>query len=422
LAPLAEGYQLSEVVRLRLNTMGLVQDLAINSSGWLNPDLTLDRFTFSLQSGLFSFSASGRVADGHLVCSVRSGNDRRTLRVPLKAVPYLPAAILEALGRAKAAPGERREFTIFDPATMAQGVVSVAEMGRETISLGRSKVDARKLQLTYRGVAQEAWLDDDGQVLMEKGLLGIRQVRVSRAEALSGTPQTGSSDLTRVAAVVPDRGLPDPVALSQLILQLEGVDLARYPLNDGRQSLEGRRLTVVREDLSDLPNQLAAERLPADVAAFLAPSAFVQSDHPRIRTLAAQLSDPNETPLVNVEHLVTWIQTHIEKRPVLSVPNALSTLQHRMGDCNEHAVLLAALARAAGYPAQVEAGLVYHEGRFYYHAWNRVYLGRWITVDALFGQIPADVSHIRFAHGSGPEQLDILPLLGNLRIRVIGMD
>jgi hypothetical protein len=67
----------------------------------------------------------------------------------------------------------------------------------------------------------------------------------------------------------------------------------------------------------------------------------------------------------------------------------------------------------------VEAGLVYHEGRFLYHAWNRVYIDRWITVDALFDQIPADVSHVRFAQGTTQEQLDILSLLGNLRIKVV---
>ena len=120
--------------------------------------------------------------------------------------------------------------------------------------------------------------------------------------------------------------------------------------------------------------------------------------------------------------MVEWMQANIEKRPVLSLPDALTTLDKRMGDCNEHAVLMAALARAAGYPAQVEAGLVYQDGRFFYHAWNRIYIGRWITVDALFGQIPADVSHIRFARGSAHEQLDILPLLGKLQIRVLAVE
>jgi len=103
---------------------------------------------------------------------------------------------------------------------------------------------------------------------------------------------------------------------------------------------------------------------------------------------------------------------------VLSLPDALSTLEHRMGDCNEHAVLLAALARAAGVPARVEAGLVYARGRFYYHAWNLLFVGRWITADAVFGQMPADVTHLRFVTGSAQQQLDLLGVIGKLTIEV----
>jgi transglutaminase-like putative cysteine protease len=104
---------------------------------------------------------------------------------------------------------------------------------------------------------------------------------------------------------------------------------------------------------------------------------------------------------------------------VISLPDALSILENRVGDCNEHAVLMAALARAAGIPCRVEAGLVYLKGRFYYHAWNLVYLGRWVTVDALFDQIPADVSHIRFVTGSPDRQLDLMGIIGKVQLRVI---
>ena len=72
---------------------------------------------------------------------------------------------------------------------------------------------------------------------------------------------------------------------------------------------------------------------------------------------------------------MAWIEKNIKKRPVLSLPDALSTLENRMGDCNEHAVLFAAMARAVYIPAKIEAGVVYLNGRFYYHAWNLVNLG-----------------------------------------------
>jgi transglutaminase-like putative cysteine protease len=82
-------------------------------------------------------------------------------------------------------------------------------------------------------------------------------------------------------------------------------------------------------------------------------------------------------------------------------------------------VLFAALARAAGIPARVEAGVVYLRGKFYYHAWNLLYLGRWVTADALFDQLPADVTHIRFVTGSMQQPLDLVGLVGKLTITVL---
>ncbi len=74
-----------------------------------------------------------------------------------------------------------------------------------------------------------------------------------------------------------------------------------------------------------------------------------------------------------VQKLARWVYDNIEKRPVLGIPDALSVLNSRKGDCNEHAALMAAFCRSVGIPAGIEAGLVYLKGRFYYHAWNIYY-------------------------------------------------
>ena len=86
--------------------------------------------------------------------------------------------------------------------------------------------------------------------------------------------------------------------------------------------------------------------------------------------------------------------------------------------CNEHAVLLAALARAAGIPAQVEAGMVYQNGQFYYHAWNVFYLGSWITADAAMGQFPADATHVRLVRGTD-RQIDLAGLIGAIKLEIL---
>ena len=103
-----------------------------------------------------------------------------------------------------------------------------------------------------------------------------------------------------------------------------------------------------------------------------------------------KIVDPSDSAEQKARKIINWVYRHIDKKPVLSVPNALEVLLNKAGDCNEHAVLVAALLRTAGIPSQIESGLVYLSGRFYYHAWNAVYLGDWVTADAVFNQFPAD--------------------------------
>ena len=157
---------------------------------------------------------------------------------------------------------------------------------------------------------------------------------------------------------------------------------------------------------------------------FSSPPLFIQSDHPKIRQKLKEIVAPGDTAEMKARKIVAWVHRNLEKRPVLSVPNALETLENRVGDCNEHAVLLAAFARAAGIPAEVEAGVVYLRGRFYYHAWNVLYSkerGGWVTADAVLGQMPADVTHVRFVRGDAERQLDLLGLIGRVKIEILEM-
>jgi hypothetical protein len=152
---------------------------------------------------------------------------------------------------------------------------------------------------------------------------------------------------------------------------------------------------------------------------YLEPAPFIQSDHPEIQAKVKEIISPDDPVMVKAGKLVAWVYQNLQKRPVLSVPNALEILRHRVGDCNEHAVLLAALARAAGIPAQVEAGVVYQRGKFYYHAWNVLFFGDWVTADATMGQFPTDVTHIRLVRGM-ERQIDLMGVIGRMKIDIEG--
>jgi transglutaminase-like putative cysteine protease len=114
-----------------------------------------------------------------------------------------------------------------------------------------------------------------------------------------------------------------------------------------------------------------------------------------------------------------WVYKNIEKKPTISIPNALEVLRIKQGDCNEHTTLYTALARSAGIPAKIDIGLVYSKGGFYYHAWPEAFVGEWVSLDPTLNQFPADGTHIKFIEGDLDKQVEILSIVGRLSIEIL---
>ncbi len=409
LEPRGNGYRLAEFARMRINTMGLSQDIQVRTEGRLHPDLSLASFTFELQSSMFDFRAQGEVKGKTLEIVV--GKDR--MEVPLKEKVYLTAAVLEGAWGSGLKPNQSKTFFVFDPATMGQRPVRITMVGSEVLDIMGRRQTTRKLAVDFMGASQTAWVGEDGSVVQEEGFLGIRIKRVGKEEAMSGGLPAAGRDLTEVVSVPANVVIEQPEKMALLRLRMTGVNDS-LALNGGRQSFTQGILTVKREDTRNLPRGK-----PSHEKEFLQSTLLIQADDAQMKAKVTEIVSPADPPLTKAEKLVTWVHRNIQKRPVLSVPNALETLRNRVGDCNEHAVLLAALARAAGIPAQVEAGLVYMRGRFYFHAWNVLYLGRWVTADSVLGQMPADVTHIRLVRGESDEQMNLMGVLGKLAVEIL---
>jgi hypothetical protein len=414
-----DGYRLQETVRMRINTMGMVQDINLKTIGRLNRDFSLADFDFKIKSGRFSFNVTGSVAGDVLTVRTQGAGAGRKADIPLKAKPYLLPAITAAMSAAELNTGDKYAFDIFDPATLGQTAVIVEVIGKEDLQVMGEIQSATKVALNFKGTSQLAWIGDSGEVLKEKGILGIQLEKTTREDALHGLAVAASVDLTQTASVASNVRLEDLAHLSTLQVEISGIPLQMVQLNGGRQAFKANILTIEKETFTNLSTDNRKRNLQNLEKIFLRPEPFIQSDDQKIQALAQEIAGNHSVPLEKVRMLVAWVYKNIDKRPVLSLPDALSTLENRVGDCNEHAVLLAALARAAGIPCRVEAGLVYLKGRFYYHAWNLVYVGRWITVDSVYDQVPADVSHIRLVTGSPSQQLDLIGIIGKLQLRVI---
>ncbi|MBC2715359.1 MAG: transglutaminase domain-containing protein [Desulfobacteraceae bacterium] len=423
------GFLMDETLFMRMNIMGFSQDVQMTTTADLKKDLSLDTFVFKLHSGRFDFTASGQMKPGNkLSVTTNLTGTPKTNEIQLAHIPHLTGGVLHAAARDyKLSQKDQFTFHIFDPATMSQEPVTVKVIGEDEITSMGQPTKTTKLTLTFKGAVQTAWMDQNNEIVREKGLLGMTLEKTSREKALAGLSATASApgmtpdmtpDITEIASVKSNVIINNPRKTSFLKVELSGIDTDALYLNGGRQTLSSNMLSVAKESMQDISKKTDKIHT-SDLETFLRPEPFIESDHPTISELAAKIVSLDDPPPVKGQKLVDWVFKNIEKRPVISIPDAVTTLENRIGDCNEHSVLLAALARSAGIPSKIESGLLYLKGRFYYHAWNLLYVGEWITADSVFGLMPADAARIRFASGNPQSQLDLIPVIDRVGILVI---
>jgi transglutaminase-like putative cysteine protease len=151
----------------------------------------------------------------------------------------------------------------------------------------------------------------------------------------------------------------------------------------------------------------------------MGPGPLIDSRAPEILAVASEITGGEKDAARAAALINNWVFHNIKKEGTASVPNALDVLKTRSGDCNEHAALYAALARAAGIPTKTVSGTIYIDGRFYYHAWNEVYVGKWVAVDPAFGQMPADATHIKFIEGNLSDTSRIMKAVGKINLSIL---
>jgi transglutaminase-like putative cysteine protease len=183
-------------------------------------------------------------------------------------------------------------------------------------------------------------------------------------------------------------GFPTPIArLDSVTLLLEFAKALPRESMDGPNQVEvsrderSVRLTLTRETA----HRVNADR--DDLATFLRPDRFVQSDDATLKAIADSLRAATGTggwPLART--IAAYVNRHIvHKGMEHGYDSALDVYRTRAGDCTEHSLLTVALLRAAGIPARPAVGLAYGstEGAFVGHMWVEAYVDYWRTLDAL---------------------------------------
>jgi hypothetical protein len=428
---------------------GTVHRAEARTNVTLTRTLRVRSFDVSLDAEQNPMRVEGTVeGDTLLRLLVRSGAGARadTQEIRLTGPILLPTLVPLAVAlEEKPKVGNSYVLPVFDPASMgskdmtlnvrAESLFVVNDSSVYDSTAGRWRpvlpdtVRAWLLGTQGGGGGGGGWVDEQGR-LVASSQMGFQLRREpyevafenwrkdADAHAVAARPVSPDRDVLEITAIAANKRLRS--SLSRLRVRLGGVPLDGFDLAGGRQRLSGDTLIVEREGAAALAARYIAIPPERRTHPDLKAETFLEVNHPEIVALAQRVTFNSRDPRIIAKLLTTWVHDSLEKVVTVGIPSALHVLHTRRGDCNEHTQLFVALARASGVPTRIASGLAYVDGKFYYHAWPEVMLRGWVAVDPTFGQFPADAAHLRFVNGGLGRQADLLRLVGNLKIDVVG--
>lgn len=406
------GFELRQNTYMTFLFLGEEREMLVRSKALLDDRLELQAFELKITSGEYGTDMKGRVRDDHMELHIESkGAPPVIKKIPVRRPLFFSESLPMIWTPENLKPGKRGTLRIWNPLLLGFEEIDFHVGSSERTLVHAEEVEAIKVTLNEKGVETHYWCTPEGVVLKYEsptGLLMIKQDAWKIFDTLREN-RDALTDLPNLYSIPANRELPAAEKIQSLTIKI------RTP--------EGETVrTIQREDIADIKDQPRLRPEDPALAPYLGGDSFIQSDAPEILQKASELAGDEVHILPAVSKLVEGVHQLMTPTPTVSIPSALQILSMRKGDCNEYTVLFAALARSLGIPVKTVAGLVYQNGRFFYHAWPEIYAGRWIAVDPTFGQVPADASHIALVEGSLEDQINLIQKIGKISVEIINAE
>ncbi|HET6603402.1 MAG TPA: transglutaminase-like domain-containing protein [Xanthomonadaceae bacterium] len=386
-------------------------------------------FTTEIDAAGSHTRIEGRIDTAAGTLRVRTGShdhdSEQTLPWPQGALLFEGLRLLEA--RAGLASGTRYQALAFDPASLSAMRVDGHVIGPERVDIhGRQEtLTAVEQQLDLGGahMVSRSWLDADGEVRrMRMPLMGLTLETIACNRECATAPPL-AADVFESTLV----DSPRPLTRTELGSRLSYRVVVESGSGDAFGQVPGQR--VSGGDGGELLVQIdpVGGTGPEPTPRMLEPTRWLESDAPELVEMAAKAISGERDAARQMARLERFVRRHVKTKSLrVGYASALETARSREGDCTEHAVLLAALGRAAGIPTQVVTGLVYapwfggRESVFVPHAWVIAHAdGHWRGYDA--AQPRFDAGHLGLSIGDGDpfRFYSGVELLGRLQIAAV---
>lgn len=424
----AEGYRMEGDGSVHIRVMGFSKESTTREVYQVGKGLALRSFEVEQKVNGAQTRLTGTASDSVMRIRIENNGKVTNKQFRLRGEVFPgPAFNLYPLMRGIPA-GKTSKILMFDPEDIRVKELKISVEGEEKTPDGQP---ALKLSNNlYPFVSNDIWMDNQGNTILESVRSGLVTTRAEDSKALAAYVASLTmarkdliSDFSLVRAVP---ALMNQDKLKGLTVEISGWNDSLPLPREGEQGVEkaaaGR--IIIKTGAAVTAPELQKNTPPpvdADQRNYLKPADKIESDAPEIAAQAKKITEGKTGRIDIARALTSWTAEWL-KDTVDDSAGALASLSSRKGGCQTHARLYTALARSAGIPTRFVSGLVGLEGKgFLYHSWAESFIeGRWVAVDPMYNQAPADLTHLKFFEGHTQDDLaPFISILGKISVKVL---
>jgi len=290
--------------------------------------------------------------------------------------------------------GDTFSYLHFEPMLNAVVTVKVNVKELEDVEVNKQKVKLLRAEAKPEKIAEVQlpgttyWLDKDLQVVKSSvdmpGLGKMTLLRTTQAAALKDVTPAAIGDIGLTQLLSLNRRLNNPHDTRAVVYKItmpEDDEPSRSFALDARQDAKNSRgksfelhIKAVRQPPAKAP---ADAKEPGEE--YLKSNFYINSADARVKDHAKTAVGTETDPWKKAQRIEKWVKNNMK---LANFTEAMATADHVAktleGDCTEHAMLTAAMCRAAGIPSRTAIGLVYVDMKkgpvLGYHMWTEVWV------------------------------------------------
>jgi len=405
--------QLKENIKTMSSLMGAQISNVIKSETLLDPEKKrLISQEFILDQGSIQLNISTIIEGNKALITQNMGGGKKEIHLPLDAILtdyYFYPKLREDFTKSGI---DTKQYKVLDSFDRELHLHTFTKTKEEKIELAGNIYNSIAFDVLNHeiGAKQHLWIDAENGILLKQEILDSTVLlsdksvkhklkRVSIDDNIFAKVGVSISDIMAISYLKTKVSL-NPIGnwITQDSLNVPGQSFEGTVENNhiqgtfevSHKKYDGKNPPPFPPDFTDTP----------ELAAFLTPEDFIESDDPVLVKKARDLTKDAADSWEASKRLSKWVAEEIG----YDIPgggSARNTYDLKAGECGAHSRLFTALCRAVGIPSRVVWGCLYvpnYGGSFGQHGWNEVYMGEagWIPVDTTAREIDfADSGHIR---------------------------